>query len=176
MFPYQPEGILEGRATKAEWKMSEGEDRYRRGMYTYFWRLTPYPFLRLFDAPDAVTTCTRRYRSNTPLQALTLLNDPTLVECAQALATRTFQASLADDRQRLRYAFRRALGRNPSSAEQQYLLQFLELRLREFASEPALAKKVAPSEGLPQADLQRLAAWASVSRALLNLDEFLTRE
>jgi hypothetical protein len=176
VFPYQPEGVLEGRATKAEWKLSEGEDRYRRGLYTYFWRLTPQPFLRLFDAPDAVTTCTRRYRSNTPLQALTLLNDPTFIECAQALARRTLRASVTDDRQRLRYAFSLCLSREPESVELQQLLQFLDLRLREFAGNSDQANPVA-GPGVPRGTSpQQVAAWTAVSRALLNLDEFLTRE
>jgi len=176
VFPYQPEGVLEGRATKAEWKVSEGEDRYRRGLYTYFWRLTPHPFLRLFDAPDAVTTCTRRYRSNTPLQALTLLNDPSFVESAQALARRTLQASLTDDRQRLRYALRLSLSREPNSVELQRLLHFLNQRLREFVGDSDLANQIAGPGVQKGANPQQLAAWTAVSRALLNLDEFLTRE
>jgi hypothetical protein len=176
VFPYQPEGILEGRATKAEWKISDGEDRYRRGMYTHFWRLTPHPFLRLFDAPDAVTACTRRYRSNTPLQVLTLLNDPSLVEAAQALAQRILQASLADDRQRQRHAFRLCLSREPNAVEQQRLLHFLSQRLREFAGDSDQAGRVAGPALPAGASPQQIAAWTAVSRALLNLDEFLTRE
>ena len=169
VFPYQPEGVLEGRATKAEWKVSEGEDRYRRGLYTYFWRLTPNPFLRLFDAPDAVTTCTRRYRSNTPLQALTLLNDPTFMESAQALARRTFRASLAEDRQRLRYAFRLCLSREPDSVELQRLLDFLNQRRHESVDDSDQANQVAGPEVPKGANPQQLAAWTAVSRLFLTL-------
>lgn len=176
VFPYQPEGVLEGRATRAEWKTSEGGDRYRRGMYTYFWRLTPHPFLRLFDAPDAVTTCTRRYRSNTPLQALTLLNDPSFVESAQALARRILQYASTDDRQRLRLAFRLCLNRDPDSAELQRLSHFLGERVREFLGDSVRANQAAGSVVLKEGPPHRLAAWTAVSRALLNLDEFLTRE
>jgi hypothetical protein len=176
VFPYQPEGVLEGRATKAEWKTSEGEDRYRRGLYTYFWRLTPHPLLRIFDAPDAVTTCTRRYRSNTPLQALTLLNDPSFIESAQSLARRTLRASLADDHERLRYTIRLCLSREPDSVELQTLLDFLNQRRREFASDPDEANQVAGPELPRESNPLQLAAWTAVSRALLNLDEFLTRE
>ena len=82
VFPYQPEGVLEHRATPVEWVESEGADKYRRGMYTHHWRLTPHPYFRTFDAPEALTSCTRRYRSNTPIQALTLLNGPSFVEAA----------------------------------------------------------------------------------------------
>ena len=74
---------------KREWKPASGPDRFRRGLYTFFWRATPFPFLTTFDAPGGVQACTRRLRSNTPLQALTLLNDPAMVEIAQALAARS---------------------------------------------------------------------------------------
>jgi len=176
VFPYQPEGVLEGRATRAEWKTSEGGDRYRRGMYTYFWRLTPHPFLRLFDAPDAVTTCTRRYRSNTPLQALTLLNDPSFVESAQALARRILQSPSTDDRQRLRLAFRLCLNRDPDSVELQRLSYFLGERLYEFLNDSVRANQAAGPVVLKGVPPHQLAAWTAISRALLNLDEFLTRE
>jgi Protein of unknown function (DUF1553)/Protein of unknown function (DUF1549)/Planctomycete cytochrome C len=87
--PQQPSGVAElGYAGSVKWKTSNGADRYRRGMYTFFQRTVPYPMLMTFDAPDSNATCTRRERSNTPLQALTLLNDPVFVECAQALARR----------------------------------------------------------------------------------------
>ena len=88
VFPQQPDGVLDYRATKANWVISTGEGRYRRGMYTWFWRLTPHPMLTLFDAPDGTAACTRRDRSNTPVQALTLLNDPLFVDGARMLAAR----------------------------------------------------------------------------------------
>ena len=115
VFPYQPEGIMKGRADRGVWVESPGADRYRRGMYTHFWRLTPHPFLRLFDAPDATAACTRRIRTNTPLQALTLLNDPTFTECARALADRLRNDVPEGDRERIRHAFRLCLGREPTA-------------------------------------------------------------
>ncbi|HZW30888.1 MAG TPA: DUF1553 domain-containing protein [Isosphaeraceae bacterium] len=160
VFPYQPPGILLGRATKADWVVSPGADRYRRGMYTYFWRLTPYPLLRLFDAPDTTTACTRRIRTNTPLQALSLLNDPTFTECAQALAERLRRESPGSDRDRVRHAFRLCLGREPSPEE----LRKVESYLAEMpTAEPNRSGSSATE-------------WVGLARALLNLDEFITRE
>ncbi len=82
VFPPQPDGVMNLGQMRREWKTSTGPDRYRRGMYTFFWRATPHPLFTLFDAPDGTRSCTRRLRSNTPLQALTLLNDEAFVECA----------------------------------------------------------------------------------------------
>ena len=96
VFPRQPDGVLTNRATQAEWMPSRGEDQYRRGLYTWVWRLTPYPQLPLFNAPDGVTACSRRDRSNVPVQALTLLNDPTFLECAQHLALRVLLCECDD--------------------------------------------------------------------------------
>jgi len=121
VYPFQNDGVLEGRATPVEWKQSEGEDRFRRGLYTYVWRLTPHPFLRTFDAPEAITTCTRRYRSNTPLQALTLLNDPTFVDAARGMAQRILMDTGESDKQRLHEAHRVGLARTPSETEMELL-------------------------------------------------------
>src|SRR5262249_25403932 len=93
VFPPQPDGMYRFTQIDKGWKASTGSDRYRRGMYTYFWRSAPHPALVTFDAPDSTTTCTRRNRSNTPLQALTLLNDSGFVEYAQGLAERILKAS-----------------------------------------------------------------------------------
>ncbi len=117
VFPYQAEGIMNGRADQGVWVESPGADRYRRAMYTHFWRLTPHPFLRLFDAPDATVACTRRIRTNTPLQALTLLNDPTFTDCARVLADRLWKDVPVGDRERIGYAFRLCLGREPTPNE-----------------------------------------------------------
>jgi hypothetical protein len=110
VFPPIPEGVMSLGQVKREWKVSKGEDRYRRGLYTFTYRVTPPPALSVFDAPDGLSTCTRRNRSNTPLQALTLLNDPAFVECADALAARI-------EREGLAAAFRRCTSRAPSPAE-----------------------------------------------------------
>ena len=126
VFPYQPDGIMKGRADRGVWVESPGADRYRRGMYTHFWRLTPHPFLRLFDAPDATAACTRRIRSNTPLQALTLLNDPTFTECARALADRLRNDVPEGDRERVRHGFRLCLGREPTADEIRKVERYLD--------------------------------------------------
>ena len=93
--------------------MSAGEALYRRAVYIHFWRLTPHPFLKLFDAPDAVDACTRRLRSNTALQALAILNHPWFVECAQALARRILQSAPSSDGGRIQHAFQLCLARAP---------------------------------------------------------------
>ena len=95
------------------WDESKNEDRYRRALYTFRYRSAPYPALQTFDAPNGDFSCVRRARSNTPLQALTTLNEPLFLECARALAWRTVTAG-ARDAERLTYAFRRCLGRKPT--------------------------------------------------------------
>jgi hypothetical protein len=164
VFPYQPQGILVGRATKADWVVSPGADRYRRGLYTHFWRLTPYPLLRLFDAPDSTSACTRRIRTNTPLQALSLLNDPTFAECASALADRLLAESPGNDRDRIRHAFCLCLGREPTREE----LRKVEGYLGQ-ADDPADSTGPTNAPGRPY-------RWLGLARALLNLDEFISRE
>lgn len=110
VFPPIPDGVMSVGQVKREWKTSQGEDRYRRGLYTFTYRVSPPPALSVFDAPDGLATCTRRNRSNTPLQALTLLNDPAFVECADALA-------LLIQRDGLASAFRRCTARVPTAVE-----------------------------------------------------------
>lgn len=117
VFPPIPEGVMSLGQVKRAWKVSPGEDRYRRGLYTFTYRATPAPALNVFDAPDGYLPCTRRIRSNTPLQALTLLNDAAFVECATALAAIIDQAGLAT-------AFRRTTGRTPDAAELTLLGQY----------------------------------------------------
>ncbi len=156
IFPPQPDGLYRFTQIDKHWRPNVGPDRYRRGLYTYFWRSAPHPSLTVFDAPDASSTCTRRNRSNTPLQALTLLNDQGQFEFAQALAARVLREAGPDDAGRLRYAFRLCLARPPSGREQQRLGELLARRRAEAAS---------PDE-----------AWLTVARVLLNLDEFITRE
>ena len=113
VFPPQPDGVMSLGQVRRDWKPSEGADRFRRGLYTYFWRATPHPSLVVFDAPDATRACTRRMRSNTPLQALTLLNDPAYFEFAKGLAARVLREAPSDDEGRLALAFRLALARSP---------------------------------------------------------------
>src|SRR5262245_46196815 len=145
-------------------------------MYTFFFRASPYPGLTVFDAPEATTTCTRRIRSNTPLQALTLFNDQAFVELARGLAARVLREAPPNDRERARYAFRLCLGRMPSDKEQRALLRLLGQELADYQKAPQDATVVAalkPELGL---DGRQLAAWTGMARVLINLDEFITRE
>ncbi|HVX64398.1 MAG TPA: PSD1 and planctomycete cytochrome C domain-containing protein [Pirellulales bacterium] len=177
VYPPQPEGIYRFTQQVKYWKVSAGGDRYRRGMYTYFWRSSPYPFLMTFDAPDANTACTRRVRSNTPLQALTLANDRVFLEAAQGLASRVLKESPSPaDAERLRQAFRLCLAREPSATENDRLAQLLASQRESFAKDAKAAETLAPAtrpEGIAAAEA---AAWTAVARVLLNLDEFITRE
>jgi hypothetical protein len=126
VFPPQPAGIYRYTQKDKKWTDSQGADRYRRGMYTYFWRSSPDPFLMTFDAPGGNVTCTRRVHANTPLQALTLANDRAFFEIAQGLAVRVLRDGPADDEGRVRMAFRLCLTREPAVSEQTRLLEFLE--------------------------------------------------
>jgi hypothetical protein len=157
VFPPQPEGVFDFTQDPKPWKAATGGDRYRRGMYTHFWRSSPYPMLLAFDAPSGNVTCTRRLRSNTPLQSLTLANDQAFFECAQALAERVFGEAPPTNADRVRHAFRLCVARNPTPAEQE---QLAALAAAELAASPD----------------QPGAAWTRVCRVLLNLDETITRE
>jgi hypothetical protein len=158
VFPPIPDGVMSLGQVKRAWKAETDEDRYRRGMYTFFFRATPHPALSVFDAPDAFSTCMRRPRSNTPLQALTLLNDQAFHEFAKALAARVLAEAPAEDAARIRHAFRLCVARPPTAAEAATLQRLLD------AERAALGKA-------PELD-----AWSSVARVVLNLDETITRE
>jgi hypothetical protein len=166
VFPPQPEGVMTLGQMKRPWKADTGANRYRRGLYTYFWRATPHPFLTTFDAPGGVQACTRRLRSDTPLQALTLLNDPAFVEIARSLAARVLRErpEPASDRDRLQHAVVLCLGRAASARE----LETLETVLAQERTE-STTRGPETAAGLPP-------EWITVARVLLNLDEFVTRE
>jgi mono/diheme cytochrome c family protein len=155
VFPPQPAGVYAFTQVPRTWKANTGRDRYRRGMYTWFWRTAPHPGLTVFDAPDASTACTRRNRSNTPLQALTLLNDQGFYELAQGLACRILKDGGADDFERIAFAFRVCLARPPKTSETETLARLLQ---RQNASADAPV------------------TWTTIARVLFNLDEFITRE
>lgn len=174
--PPQPPGVTNlGYGDFVKWKESQGMDRYRRGLYTFFQRTVPYPQLMTFDAPDSNLTCTRRERSTTPLQALNLLNDPVFVEAAQALAVRILKEKQGTAGERINYAFNLCLGRDPSPQERDRVASYFEKQKRIFQSDPASAKQLLPVR-LEGEDPIEASAWVGVSRGLLNLDEFITRE
>ena len=161
-----------GRSVK--WEVSEGHDRYRRGLYILTLRSVLYPMLTTFDAPDATDACVKRDRSNTPLQALTLMNDPVFLEAARALALRALRESR--DAARLDHLFQLCLARAPMPDERQRLQSFAsEQRARVRTAGPE-ALKVLGSETLAPADQEDAAVLVALARVLLNLDEFINRE
>ena len=176
VYPPQPEGIYILTQQKKAWPESKGDDRFRRAMYTYFWRSSPYPLMPTFDAPEANTTCTRRSRSNTPLQALTLANDRAFFEFAQMLAEQVLKLEGVSESDRIDATFQRVLIRQPSEFEQARLQEFLEQQKRWYAENPEDAKAAAPGFIPDNQDVAEAAAWTALSRVLLNLDEFITRE
>lgn len=148
------------------WPVATGPDRYRRGLYTFRFRSVPYPAFQAFDAPNGDASCVRRTRSNTPLQALTTLNEPLFVESAQALAAKTLREGGATDEARLTYAFRRCVARKPTPQETAVLLDLLKRQSgRLFLARSGAAEGAAPVD-----------AWTVIARVLLNLDETITRE
>jgi hypothetical protein len=148
---------------------------YRRGMYIHFQRTTPYPQLMNFDAPSANLSCTRRERTNTPLQALNLMNDPVFFEAAQGLAFRVMSGPGGGFRDRLNYAYEVALARRPAEREVERLGRYFDERLRDLEKNPQAVSALFPNriDGVPQSSA---AAWVELSRVILNLDEFVTRE
>jgi mono/diheme cytochrome c family protein len=176
VFPPQPQGVYSFTQVPKDWRPSVGPDRYRRGMYTFFWRSAPHPALTVFDAPDANTACTRRNRSNTPLQALTLLNDQGFIEFAQALAARGLREAGPGDAARVDHAFRLCLARPPQPRERDVLLRLLVKERAAYRERPDEAKALLAAEPPRGVDPAEFAAWMSVARVLLNLDEFITRE
>src|SRR5262249_2509129 len=164
------------------WKEETGADRYRRALYTFRRRSTPFPALQVFDAPNGDFSCVRRMRSNTPLQALVSLNETVFVECAQALARKTLVEGGRTDNDRIQFAFRRALCRAPTSAEKRELLDLLNNQNRRVAQGWVNANEVATGKNEAATNLPagvtptQLAAYTVVSRVLLNLDETITKE
>ncbi|MFN4920166.1 MAG: DUF1553 domain-containing protein [Planctomyces sp.] len=177
--PWQPEGLWEDVSVerREKYQPDPGDGIYRRSMYTFWKRTCPPPAMTVFDAPDRETCLVRRSRTNTPLQALVLLNDPTYVEAARKLAERVLLAN-TDDSARIDLAVRIVLARPPGPAEQQELRQLVDVGRKHFAAEPAAAaelRKVGRAVADPRIPDDELAAWSSAMSVLLNLDEAITR-
>ena len=171
--PVMPEGTTGLKAGGTDWVPSSGRDRYKRGMYIQFQRTQPHPFLMNFDSPEFRTSVCRRDSSNTPLQALNLLNDPTFAEAWQALALRVLTDMESQSfRKRLERAYQFALGRGPTEAEFDRFSRYVSERRDEVAAQPAALVGRPSVEGISRTDL---AVWAGVGRILMNLDEFVTR-
>jgi hypothetical protein len=159
-----------------KWETSSGADRYRRGMYTFFKRTLPYPTLIAFDCPDANSAAVRRPRSNTPLQALAMLNNEVFVEAAQALGRRLATGVPADDEARIDFAWKLCLVRTPTAFERNRFLQLLEDHRRWYAEHPGDADSLTGETSIDPAIASETAAWIATAHVLLNLDEFITRE
>jgi len=164
-----------GYANQVRWKESDGADRYRRGLYTFFQRTVPYPMLVTFDAPDSSVACTRRERSNTPIQALTLLNDPVFFECAQTLGRRLASPVLAP-RDRVVLAFESCLSRAPADEEaaraEQLYLGYIDL----CRTNRANAARLAGVDSSETQNVAEVAACVALARTIMNLDEFVNRD
>jgi hypothetical protein len=181
VFPPLPDGVMALAYNQTPWNVSEGDDRYRRAMYTFWKRSVPYPAMLMFDTPAAEQSCVRRTRSNTPLQALVTLNEPTFNQAARWLAWRALSASRQDDARAV-WAFRQCVGRAPDTDETAVLLRLLKTARAEFTAEPKDATRFAfadpknPAPLPPDATVADLAAWSTVARTILNLDETITKE
>ena len=173
--PPRPAGATRmGSTGGGRWKVSQGRDRYRRGLYIQFHRIEPYAQLANFDMPGSYEAACRRRRSNTPLQALNLLNDAVFIEAAQSLAFRTL-AEAQGDADRIRFAFRLCLARDPDPLETDWLSTSFDRQKKILEQDPERAETLFPLE---MAGVNRLegAAWVGLGSVLLNLDEFITRE
>ncbi|HEX5083076.1 MAG TPA: DUF1549 and DUF1553 domain-containing protein [Blastocatellia bacterium] len=180
VYPPIPDGAMAvSFRSRSVWETSKGEDKYRRGVYTFWKRSVPYPSMSVFDAPSADMSCARRARSNSPLQALTTLNDAVFMEAAQSLALRVWKEGGADERAKMIYGFRLCTGRRPDKYELNRLLALLRKQQERFAGDTAAAVYVSSPDlnDLPSGvDLHKLAPWTIVARVLLNLDETITRQ
>ena len=180
--PPQPERVTLEAFGRNDWKPSAAPERYRRGLYTFIIRTAPFAQSATFDAPNPNEICTRRERSNTPLQALTLLNDPVFFEMAQALAERVLRKTptpAAGDigpASRVDYAFRLCTGRRPRSDERRHLLEFLKSQQQLFAAQPEAAGSLITYEFPQDTPPHVAAAWTNLCSVLLNLHEFITRD
>ncbi len=174
--PPQPKGVAElSYANSVKWPETKGPDRYRRGLYIHFQRTTPYPQLMNFDAPNSTLSCTRRQRSNTPLQALNLLNDPVFFEAAQGLAYRLVREAQPGFRHRLDYAYEIALARKPSERETERMARYYDQQIGHLQQNVKEAEGLFPNH-VESVTETEAAAWVGVGRVLLNLDEFMNRE
>ncbi len=171
--PMPPEIAALSYAGNFKWTESSGEDRYRRGMYTFFKRTAPHPELMTFDCPDANIACVARNVSDTPLQALTTLNAQVFAESARALASRVLREVSGEDAPRVERAFRLCLARPPTAAESSRLMSLLSQARAFYAANPAEAKKLAGNA--KDAKPEELAAWSAMTRIVMNTDEFITR-
>jgi len=175
VFPLQPEGVWKSPYSSEKWIVSKGEDRFRRSLYTFVRRSSPHPAMMTFDATSREYCAVRRVRTNTPLQALTTLNDEAAMEAARALAKRMIEEGGDDLRARLIYGFRACMTRAPNEKEVGRLTALRQQQLSNFAANAAEAGKIARDYST-RATAAEFAAWTMVANVLLNLDETITKE
>jgi uncharacterized protein DUF1553 len=176
VFPPMPADVAAlSYAGNFTWKTSSGEDRYRRGMYTFFKRTAPHPNLTTFDCPDSNATAISRGSSDTPLQALVTLNNEIFAESAQGMAKRVVEKNAEGDLGRIQFAFRLCAIRRADSQEAATLAKLLERSRAWYKEHPADAR-AAIGKTSAKAEPTEQAAWVNVCRVVLNLDEFLNRE
>jgi hypothetical protein len=179
VYPPQPPGLWRAAFNgERTWATSTGEDRYRRGLYTFWRRTVPYPSLAMFDAPSREICTLRRIATNTPLQAFVTLNDPVYVEAAQSLARRIVREGGSDSTSRAAYALRLALVRPPHPEQVKPLVELYDAELERYRKDVVAATALAtdPAGPLPAgADPAEMAAWTIVSNVVLNLDGVLSK-
>ncbi len=178
VMPYQPPGLWKSTYSDDRWQTSPGEDQFRRGIYTFIKRTTPYPSMMTFDGNSRETCTLRRSRTNTPLQALVTLNDPVFIQCAQALSRRMVMEGPGTPEGQIAFGLRTALLREPTPQEVKVLVQLYNDRLEASRQDPQGAEKLAASAlGTipPGIGAPRMAALTAVANVILNLDEFLTK-
>ncbi len=184
VFPPAPSFLFQPPASYGPktWNEEEGSNRYRRAMYTFRFRSVPHPALTNFDAPNGETACVRRVRTNSPLQALTTLNEPLFMECACAFGRRIVREGGESDSERLAFAHQTCTARPPTAEELSILEKFLEQQREHFANSAVEAQRLIQGSDrsligsiTPEA-MSEIAAWTVVGRVLLNLDETVTKE
>jgi hypothetical protein len=179
VYPPQPEGLWRAAFNgERTWATSTGEDRYRRGLYTYWRRTVPYPSMAAFDAPSREICTVRRISTNTPLQAFVTLNDPAYVEMAQALARRIVTEGGATDEDRAAFGLRLCLCRPAHEAQVSQVVALLRAERDAYGQDIDAAARLTTNPQLPPLDGRDpadLAAWTVVANVLLNLDGVLTK-
>ena len=176
--PPQPEGMWQVVYSGDKWETSKGGDKYRRSLYTFWRRTIPHPAMTTFDAPSREFCVVRRARSNTPLQALTVLNDPEYVEAAEALARRVMKEGSGTVETRIDFAMRVCLARAARPGEIRRLKDLFDQERLRYQLDKVAAEKIATQylgKGAENLEMSALAAWTVVANVLLNLDEMITK-
>ncbi len=184
VYPYQPTNLYKGIVVAADYPgthydVSHGHDLYRRALYTWWKRTVPYPSLSIFDVPDREVCVVQRSTTDTPLQALDLMNDPVQLEAARHLAERMLTEAGPSPTDRLDFAFERATGRKLTSDQAGLISALLQKRLAAYRDDPQAARdylSVGESKPNPSLNPAELAAYANVASLILNLDETITRD